>query len=142
MTPTLEEGNITAVSKFSKAIFGIKRNQVVIVKKDSKTYIKRVIGLPGENVSFLNNKLYIDDKLYKEEFLNENIKTNNFLFEDICDINKCPESKIPKDQYLVLGDNREESMDSRDHTFGLVKKEEIEGVVIFNIWPIRSIKKI
>lgn len=142
MTPTLEEGNIVLVSKFSHRLFKLKRNQIVIVKKESKTYIKRIVGLPNENISYLNDILYIDGKAYKESFLEEEIVTNNFLFEDICDTNACPDKKIPEGYYLVLGDNRMDSEDSRDPDFGLVKKSEIKGVVMFNIWPVNSFKKI
>ena len=78
MTPTLEEGNIVLVSKFSHRLFKLKRNQIVIVKKESKTYIKRIVGLPNENISYLNNILYVDGKAYKERFLKEEIITNIF----------------------------------------------------------------
>lgn len=137
MTPTLEEGNIVLVSKLSPKLSKIKRNQVVIIKRDSKTYVKRVIGLPGENISYLNNVLYIDGVAYKEEYLSDNVITHNFLFEDICSKEDCPNNKIPNGSYLVLGDNREESNDSRE--FGLIEKDEIIGVVWANIWPVNNI---
>ena len=71
MTPNLEEGNIVAVNKFYHNLFDMKRNQIVIVKKESKTYIKRIVGLPGERISFKNNVLYVNDQGYKENFLGD-----------------------------------------------------------------------
>lgn len=142
MTPTLEEGDITVVSKFYNHLFDIKRNQIAIVKKGSKTYIKRVIGLPGENIYYLNNTLYVNGEKQKELFLSEDLHTNNFMLEDVCTEELCSDGVIPKDYYLVLGDNRVDSIDSRDNEFGLVKKDEIQGIVLFRIWPVNKIKKL
>lgn len=141
MTPNLEEGNIVAVNKFYHNLFDMKRNQIVIVKKESKTYVKRIIGLPGERISFKNNVLYVNDQGYKENFLGD-VTTDDFLFEDICNKMDCPNSVIPEDYYLVLGDNRNDSMDSRNKKFGLVHKSEIQGMVIFKIWPINNLGKV
>jgi signal peptidase I len=141
MTPNLEEGNIVAVNKFYHNLFDMKRNQIVIVKKESKTYIKRIVGLPGERISFKNNVLYVNEQGYKENFLG-NVTTDDFTFEDICNKMDCPDSVIPPDYYLVLGDNRNDSMDSRNKKFGLVHKDEIQGLVIARIWPVNNIGKV
>lgn len=142
MVPTLEEGNIVVVNKFYKHLFDLKRNQIVIVKKDSKTYIKRVIGLPGENIYFKNNTLYINDKGFKEEFLANDVTTYDYKLTDYCGEELCKDGKIPKDYYFVLGDNRNDSKDSRSVSFGLVHKDEIEGLVIFKIWPIKDVGRV
>ena len=118
MVPTLEEGNIVLVSKFHPNLINVKRGQIVIVKTNHKSYIKRVIGLPGENVEVKDNKLYINGIEYEEPYLENDIKNN----------------------YLVLGDNREDSTDSRN--FGLISKKEIKGVAIFKIWPLNNLGKI
>lgn len=140
MVPTLEEGNIVLVSKFHPNLIKVKREQIVIIKKEHKSYIKRVIGLPGEKVEVKDNKLYIDGKEYKEDYIPNDVITIDFNFADICDTKECPKGVIPKDMYLVLGDNREDSTDSRN--FGLISKDEIKGVAIFNIWPLNNIQKI
>ena len=140
MTSTLEEGDITLVSKFYQDVFKLKRNHIVIVKKGSKTYIKRIIGLPGENVAYLKNYLYIDGNRTKEMFLDKDVFTENFSFEDICDLSKCPNGVIPDDYYLVMGDNRNNSLDSRDNNFGLINKNEIKGVALVKIWPVNKVK--
>ena len=141
MTPALEEGEIVIVNKFYPNFFDFKHFQIVIVKKESKTYIKRVIGLPGESVSYHNNLLTIDGNHFKEPFLG-NVTTDDFNFEDICDVDKCPDGKIPEDYYLVLGDNRNDSNDSRNKKFGLVHKDEIQGLVILRMWPVNKFGKI
>lgn len=142
MVPTLEEGSVTVVAKSHHVLFGLKRKQVVIVKKDKKTYIKRVIGLPGEEIHYLDNTLYVNGAAVEENYLGEDATTNSFMLEDVCDSKLCPKGIIPDDYYLVLGDNRNDSIDSRDPSFGMVKKSEIKGIVIFNIWPIDNFGKI
>jgi signal peptidase I len=141
MTPSLEEGNIVAVNKFYPKFFEFKHFQIVIVKKESKTYIKRVIGIPGDNVSYTNNVLNINGQNYKEPFLG-NVTTDDFRFEDICNNELCYDGYIPSDYYLVLGDNRNDSMDSRSKKFGLVHKDEIQGLVLFKMWPMNDLGKI
>jgi len=142
MAPTLEDTELTLVSRFTYKLSKPKRNEIIILKKDKKSYVKRVIGLPGENIKHLNGILYVDEKPYKEVFLDESVVTSNFLFEDICSKEDCPDGVIPKDKYLVLGDNRPESMDSRDNSFGLVDIKEIKGRVFAIIWPLGKFGKV
>ena len=99
---------------------------------DTKYLIKRVIGLPGEKIEIINNKLYINDKEYQEDYLKNNLKYKDFYLKDL------GYDKIPKDMYLVLGDNRENSLDSRK--IGLIKKSEINGKILLRMWPLNKIK--
>ena len=143
MYPTLKEGEFVLVNKLFYKIGKIKRNDIVnVVNDEGKSFVKRIIGLPGEKIHYMNGKLYIDDEPYLETYLNENIKTHNFLFEDICKKADCPEGIIPEDMYLVLGDNRPESEDSRTPGFGLRNKNDIKGVISFKIWPFSELGKI
>ena len=142
MSPTLEDTELSLVSKFTYKISNPKRNEIVILWKDNKSYVKRIVGLPGENVKYLNGYLYIDDKPFRETFLDESVVTSNFMFEDICSLEDCPNGVIPEDKYLVLGDNRPQSMDSRDNTFGLVDKSELKGKVFARIWPLNRFGKV
>lgn len=142
MSPTLEDGEISIVSKFNYILTKPKRNEIIVLKKEKKSYVKRIIGLPGENVKYLNGILYIDGEQFKETFIDKNVVTSNFLFEDICKEEECSNGVIPNNKYLVLGDNRVESMDSRDNTFGLVDIKEIKGKVILIGWPISKIRKV
>ena len=140
MHPTLKEGNIVIVNKLFYRLGKVHRNDIVEVKNDEgKTFVKRVIGLPGEKIEYLNGILYVGGTAYKETYLNDDVITNNFLFEDICSIDDCPDGVIPKDKYLLLGDNRQESEDSRTSEFGLRSRKNIKGKVTIKLWPLKEI---
>ncbi len=134
MSPTLKNGDIVLLNKISYRFFKIKRFDVVVVNySDEKYLVKRIIGLPGEYIEYKDNVLYVNEEAVDEKYLN-NINTNNFSLEEL------GYDKIPDDMYLVLGDNREDSLDSRD--IGLVKKKEIIGKTFIRIWPITNFKLI
>ena len=142
MSPTLEDTELTLVARFAYKISKPQRNEIVILKKDKKSYVKRIIGLPGENIMFIKNTLYVNNKPYKELFLAKGVTTSGFTMDDICKENECPGGVIPENKYLVLGDNRQESADSRTKGFGLVDLKELKGKVFFRIWPISNAGKI
>jgi signal peptidase I len=142
MSPVLNDGDVAFLSKITYRISKVKRNDVIALKtNDGKVYVKRVIGLPGESISYMNNILYINNEPFTEEFLGEEVNTNNFMFEDICSKEDCPNGVIPDNMYFVLGDNREDSLDSRDPSLGLVPKDNIIGKSLIRIWPLNKISK-
>lgn len=98
---------------------------VLEIKKYS--YIKRVIGLPGEHVEIKDGKVYINGEELKEEYLSDDVITNDNggVFTDIV---------VPEGTVFVLGDNRTESSDSR--RFGCIPFEKIESKVLFRFWPL------
>ena len=112
-------------------------------------FIKRVIGIPGDNVRMENYQLYINDELVEEPYLDPNpiytgveysLKSPSFTLEDICKINKIDcfidgKLKIPEGYYLVLGDNRNNSTDSRD--IGLIHEDQIQGKALFVLYPFK-----
>ena len=139
MHSTLKEGDVVVVSRFSYKIGKPKRNEIVTVKDDDKkSYIKRVIGLPGEKIHYLNGVLYINDEPQRETFLDEGMETGNFMFEDICPKEKCPNGVIPEEMYMLMGDNRLWSVDSRTPEFGLRNIKDIDGKVLVRIWPLNT----
>lgn len=136
MSPNLNNGDILILDKISYRFTDIKRGDVVsLYYADTKYLIKRVIGLPGEYIEFKEGKLYIDNELIEEEYLN-GVTTADFSLKDL------GYDKIPENYYLVLGDNRGDSLDSRDPKVGLIKKDDIMGKVRFRIWPINKISVI
>ncbi len=132
MNNTLNNGDMVLLYKAGYKIGDVERFDVISFYYDETKYlIKRVIGLPGEHVAYKDNKLYING-----EYIEEN---RDFITEDF-DLNELGYDVIPDDMYFVLGDNRENSLDSRE--IGLVKKEDIIGEAIVRVWPITSIKLI
>lgn len=130
MVPTLEDNQILLLNKFDYKFNEIERNDIVVIEVGESEIIKRVIGLPGENIEYRNNTLYINGH---EEETNYNFDTEDFKLKDICNCDK-----IPQDKYLVLGDNRAVSSDSR--IIGLIDKEDIKGSTKVSIWPIKTVK--
>lgn len=127
MYSTLNNGEIMILNKINYKFNDIKRGDIVVVKTKDDKIIKRVIGLPGETLKIENNTLYIDGKERKEKYVYET--TNDF------DLKSLGYDKIPKDCYFVMGDNRNNSADSR--LIGCVKKNQIEGRTKLVIFPLR-----
>ena len=132
MAPTFNNKDIAILNKLHYRFFKVKRFDIVSVEYESTKYlIKRVIGMPGDVIEYKDNILYINGNVVKEKYLLKDVYTDDFSLVDL------GYDKIPEDMYLVLGDNRENSMDSRE--FGLIKKKDIIGKVNLRIWPINKI---
>ena len=93
------------------------------------SYIKRVIGLPGEHIKIENGKVYINDQELKEDYLVENLYTDSLegAFIDLV---------VPENCVFAMGDNRPGSTDSR--RFGCVPLERIESKAAFRFWPLNT----
>ena len=128
MYPTLEDGEIMILNKMNYKFSDIKRYDIVVVKTENNKIIKRVIGLPGETLKYENNILYIDGQEVKEIYLKE--ETEDF------NLNELGYKKIPQDCYFVIGDNRDNSSDSR--IIGCVKENQIEGKANLVLLPIKK----
>lgn len=136
MKDTLQDGDIMLLNKITYRFKNINRFDIVVVnyKEESKPIIKRVIGLPGDKVEVRKNKLYINDSEYDEFYLASGTNTDSF------DLNSLfGEETIPEGYYFVMGDNREESKDSR--TIGFIKKSNIIGKASLTLFPFDRIGK-
>ena len=129
MVPTLLDGDIMILDKIGYRINGLKRFDIVVIKNNNEKIIKRVIGLPGDYIEYKDNILYVNGKEIKEEYKRD--ITNNFSLKDL------GYEKIPENKYLVLGDNRSISKDSR--IIGLIDKEDIEGYTGIIVFPFKRI---
>lgn len=125
MNDTLMDKDLMILNKIHYKFNDIKRFDIVVVDIQSEKIIKRVIGLPGESIEYINNILYIDGKRVEENFSHQ--QTEDFSIE------KLGENKVPEDMYLVLGDNRSNSLDSR--ILGFIPKNEIIGKASLTIFP-------
>lgn len=137
MDDTLRDGEVLFLSKINYYISDIDRFDIVVIKDiDDDLIIKRVIGMPGDSIEYKDDILYINGKKSNRVFTDD--ITDDFTLEDICEINddSC-NGKIPDDMYLVLGDNRDVSADSRIK--GLIKRDQILGESVFRIWPLNKI---
>ena len=130
MVPTLKDNQILLLNKLDYKLNEIERYDIVVVKVGKSEIIKRVIGLPGENIEYRNNTLYIDGHEVETEY---NFETEDFTLNSICNCDK-----IPQNQCLDLGDNRKVSADSR--IIGLIDKKDIEGSAHISLWPIKTVK--
>ncbi len=140
MEPTFKTGERILVEKVTKHFMKFSRGEVVVLNPPSDKnvdYIKRIIGLPGEIVKISNCVVQIksgDERFVLEEkYLDEKTcTTSGSYFKEGRSV------KIPDGEYLVLGDNREVSADSR--YFGFVKKDLVQGRVIFRFWPLDKVE--
>ena len=132
MNSTLIDGDVLILSKANYRFFDIKRGDIISLDyEDTKYLIKRIIGLPGDTVEIKNNILYINGEEYPEDYLADDIEYPDFSLVDLgYDV-------IPEDMYLVLGDNRENSLDSRE--IGLISKDSVNGKIVLRIWPLNKI---
>lgn len=129
MKDTLHHKDIMILDKISYRFSKIKRFDIVVIKENKEYLIKRVIGLPNEEVEYKDNILYINGKKVKENFSHK--KTEDFNMEDL------NANKIPEDMYLVLGDNRGNSLDSR--ILGFIPKDHIVGKSSLTLFPFTRI---
>lgn len=120
MEPTIESGKKVWINKFSYLLSTPKRNDVIVFKpngnKNVYSSIKRVIGIPGDTIQIKDGKVYLDGEELKENY------------DDMLDAGIAEEEiTLGIEEYFVLGDNRNNSEDSRYADVGLVKLEDIEG---------------
>lgn len=130
MDPVLKDGDVIFVSKIAYIGFKPKRNDVIVYRQDGKEHsynsVKRVIGLPGEKVQIKDGKVYINDKEYKEINKVDAMVSGGVAEDPI---------ELDKGEYFVLGDNRNQSEDSRYSSVGMIKKKEIVGKAWLRLKP-------
>ncbi len=133
MEDTLQDGDRLWADKLTYRFSDPQRFDIIIFPPqydpDSK-YIKRIIGLPGETVYIdEEGNIYIDGEILEEDYGKETIRAElrNLASQEIT---------LGEDEYFVLGDNRNESLDSRYEIVGLVKRSDIFGKAVFRLWPL------
>lgn len=133
MNPTLNNGDNLIVSKIAYRFSDPKRFDVVVFPYQHKKhtyYIKRVIGLPGETVYIdENGTIYINGEVLEEDYGNAVILDPGRAKEPIT---------LGEDEYFVMGDNRNNSSDSRDNMVGNIKKKDLLGKAWLRIYPFKD----
>lgn len=133
MEPTLYNQEKMFVNKSAQ----IERGDIVIIKGPVKNYVKRIIGLPGDEIEMKNDKLKINGKMVNEPYLSQNLiearQRDSRLTGDFGPI------VVPKNHYFVMGDNRLYSRDSRNG-LGFINADTIVGESEFVFFPFKEIR--
>ena len=128
MEPTLVNGDIVLLTKTTN----FDRGELCGFSWNNKLLIKRVIGLPGDWIEIdTDGTVYLNGEQLDEPYAEQ-------LAVGECDL-EFP-FQVPQEQYFVLGDMRESSIDSRNTLIGCVEKDQIVGKVFFRIWPFKEIR--
>lgn len=128
MEPTLSNGDIVLLTKTPR----FDRGDLCGFTWNNKLLIKRVIGLPGEWIEMdTDGNIYVDGEKLDEPYVQQK------AFGE-CDL-EFP-IQVPQEQYFVVGDMRESSIDSRNSLIGCITKDQIVGKVFFRIWPFKRIR--
>lgn len=143
MQPTLYDGNLLIVNKIIYNIRDVGRFDVIVFHANKEDdYVKRVIGLPGDEIEYKDDKLYINGEYVPEKFLrmdgyvqasDSHPYTKNFTLTEITG-----EKVVPEGQLFVMGDNRGDSYDSR--AFGFISMDQLVGKVDIKYWPLSQTK--
>lgn len=139
MQPTLVEGDKLIVNKMNYQIGDINRFDIIVFRANvGENYVKRVIGLQGDNIRYQDDRLYINGKKVAEPYLDHFMEgypeqdfTGDFTLKELTGISKVPNGKL-----FVMGDNRLESEDSRH--FGYISIDKVVGKVDLRYWPIKE----
>ncbi|WP_338752744.1 signal peptidase I [Bacillus sp. FJAT-52991] len=141
MEPTLHNSEKVFVNKL-KSADDLKRGDIIIAEGEDKEnhYVKRIIGLPGDQVEMVDDQLFINGKLQEEPYLAENrqIAKQGGMLRLTGDFGPVA---VPENEYFVMGDNRLYSMDSRNG-LGLIQEENIVGKGEFVFYPVSHFRDV
>lgn len=129
MEPTLHTGERMVITRFTYLFTEPHRHDVVVTHypDDNQSYVKRIIATGGETLQILDGNVYIDGVVLDEPYIKEAVLAD---YES---------TVVPEGKYIVLGDNRNNSRDSRAYGVGPIDKSMIVGKVQLVIWPMNKI---
>jgi signal peptidase I len=130
MLPRLEDSDRLFINKIVYRFTAIERDDVVVFhypRDPEKSYIKRVIALPGDRLRIDHGQVWLNGKPLREKYVPEEYRDSRSMAETV----------IPDDSYFMMGDHRSISSDSRE--FGPVDRSLIYGKAVFVYWPARDV---
>jgi len=133
MEPELNDQERIFINKFVYRLGDIQRGDIVVFhypRDPSKSYIKRVIALPGDKVRIATGRVYVNDQLMNETYVPARYADKSYY----------PEMTVPPRSFFLMGDHRSSSNDSRD--FGPVDQRFIYGKAVFGYWPMDKLGKL
>jgi signal peptidase I len=125
MQPTLAPGDVLLTTRTAPDVTDLERGDLVVFTsaEDGRRTIKRVVGLPGDEVVILDGLLHVDGRPVVESYAEQSLMPGYYS----------KTFTVPDDHVLVLGDNRGNSIDSRD--YGPVAADDLTGRVLLRVWP-------
>lgn len=125
MEPTFTNGDVLVILKTKDISYG----DLCCASWQNKTLLKRVIGMPGDSIDIdSEGDVYVNNELLDEPYVKEK------------SIGKCESElpcQVPEDKYYLLGDQRENSSDSRNPDVGCIAEDQVIGKVLFKVWPLK-----
>ena len=132
MNVTLQDGDNLIVDKLSYRFKDPERFDIIVFPyqyQEKTYYIKRIIGMPGETLQVIDGMVYIDGEMLDESYGKEVMDYAGIASEPV---------ELGQDEYFVLGDNRNNSSDSRDPSVGIIHGDQIIGKAFIRIWPLNK----
>jgi signal peptidase I len=133
MMPSLDDQERIFVNKFVYRLEPIQRDDIVVFRyprDPSKSFIKRVIGLAGDQIRIESGQVFVNGEALEEDYVPR----------EYADERSFKEIVVPPDSYFLLGDHRSMSNDSRD--FGPVSQSYIYGKAVFGYWPVEKVGRV
>lgn len=125
MVPTIHEQDIILTNRLAYKKRNVSMGDIVVFTYRDYNYVKRVLGMPGDEIEFQDGYVLVNGKILEEHYLDPTIRTySNDKFT------------VPDGMYFVLGDNREESIDSRYFPDIYIARKDIIGKVIYDFSPL------
>ncbi len=140
MDNNFQNGDIAIVNHLGIKLDNIERFDIVVLKSEilNETIIKRVIGLPGETIEFVNDQLFVNGRYIAQDFLDIEFVNQSKITYNEENFTRDFKVIVKSDEIFVMGDNRLRSTDSRD--LGGFKRESIIGTKGFILYPFSNVK--